>query len=115
VVYNAVPALIGVLPAPTVTTTAASAITTNGATLNGTINPNGLTTDASFEYGLDTSYGNTIASSTGLTGTSDVNVSGVIASGLSVNTQYNFRAVGTADATAYNGENLTFYTLANQP
>jgi hypothetical protein len=100
---------------PSVVTTAATAISTTGATLNGTINPSGQTIDASFEYGLTTSYGSTVSSTTGLTGTSATAVSGVIASGLSVNTLYNFRAVGTVDATIYNGNNLTFYTLANQP
>lgn len=99
---------------PSVTTSAATAITTSGATLNGSINPNGTTTDASFEYGLTTGYGNTASSTTGLTGNSPIAVSGT-ASGLSANTQYNFRAVGTVSGTPTNGSNLTFYTLANQP
>jgi len=38
---------------PTVTTAAATLITTSGATLNGTVNPNGLATNAHFEYGTD--------------------------------------------------------------
>jgi hypothetical protein len=37
--------------APTVTNEAASAITGNSATLNGTVNPNGLSTTYEFEYG----------------------------------------------------------------
>lgn len=38
--------------APTVSTKAASSITQTGATLNGEITPNGLTTEYHFEYGL---------------------------------------------------------------
>jgi len=38
---------------PTVTTNTATSITTNGAVLNGDVNPNGNATDAWFEYGTD--------------------------------------------------------------
>jgi len=38
---------------PTVDTTAATAVTTSGAVLNGNVNPNGYATDAWFEYGTD--------------------------------------------------------------
>ncbi len=45
---------------PTSVTGTASAITTNGATLSGTVNPNGANvTQAYFQYGLNTSYGAT--------------------------------------------------------
>jgi lysophospholipase L1-like esterase len=40
-------------PPPAVTTGAASAVTLTGATLNGTVNPNGAVTNAWFEYGED--------------------------------------------------------------
>ena len=39
-------------PTPSATTSAASNISTNSATLNGTANPNGFTASAHFEYGL---------------------------------------------------------------
>ena len=38
---------------PTVTTNAATSITTTSAVLNGDVNPNGYATDAWFEYGTD--------------------------------------------------------------
>jgi len=40
-------------PPPQVTTAPASAVTLEGATLNGSVNPNGAPTDAWFEYGDD--------------------------------------------------------------
>jgi hypothetical protein len=38
-------------PQPQVTTTAASFVTTTSASINGTVNPNGLPTGICFEYG----------------------------------------------------------------
>jgi hypothetical protein len=40
------------ISAPTVTTTAATNVTSNAATLNGTVNANGLSTTAWFQYGI---------------------------------------------------------------
>ena len=47
--------------APAVTTGAASAISTTGATLGGTVNPNGAATTYIFEYGTTTAYGSVTA------------------------------------------------------
>lgn len=101
--------------APTVTTVAATSIATNGATLNGTINANGTTTNASFEYGTSASYGSSVtASPSTVTGTSATSIAATIGS-LSPNTQYHYRAVGTVSAVPTNGSDMTFYTLANTP
>ncbi|HET9130950.1 MAG TPA: hypothetical protein VFO86_08385, partial [Terriglobia bacterium] len=43
--------------APTVTTNSASTVEATIATLNGTVNPNGATTEARFNYGTTGSYG----------------------------------------------------------
>ncbi len=100
---------------PTVTTTAATAISTTGADLNGTINANGTTTDASFEYGTTVAYGDTAtATPSTATGTTDTSISATIGS-LSVNTLYHYRAVGTVGGVPTNGNDLTFYTLAATP
>ena len=100
---------------PTVTTTAATAISTTGADLNGTINANGITTDASFEYGTTVAYGDTAtATPSSATGTSDTSISATIGS-LAANTLYHYRAVGTVSAVPTNGADLTFYTLAATP
>ena len=44
---------------PTVTTKPASSITQDSATLNCTVNPNGLNINVYFQYGLTTSYSTT--------------------------------------------------------
>ncbi|NDI98302.1 T9SS sorting signal type C domain-containing protein [Flavobacterium sp. LaA7.5] len=99
---------------PTVTTGTATNISTTGATLNGTINANGTSTTPSFQYGLTTSYGtNTTATPSPVTGSSATGIIRTI-TGLSVNTRYYFRAVGT-QSTATNGANASFWTLAAVP
>ena len=46
---------------PTVTTNAATAIAATGATQNGTVNSNGASTTVTFQYGLTTTYGSSVA------------------------------------------------------
>ncbi|MGC3960617.1 MAG: choice-of-anchor Q domain-containing protein [Verrucomicrobiota bacterium] len=94
---------------PILTTLPASGVTTNAATLNGTVNPLGITTMAYFQYGLTTSYGSTTAGQNPGTGNSAVAYSAPI-TGLSPGTTYQFRAVAsTADGLTY-GTNLSFTT-----
>jgi hypothetical protein len=101
-------------PAPTVVTLAATSITTSGATLNGTVNPNGGSTTARFDYGLTTSYSTQpTASPAPGSGTSPVAVSATI-TGLSCNTLYHFRVVGI-NANTTNGTDLTFTTASCPP
>ncbi|MFH0889294.1 MAG: putative Ig domain-containing protein [Planctomycetota bacterium] len=101
---------------PTCTTNPATNITYNSARLNGTVNPNGFFAIAYFNYGKTTSYGINNGYQL-IFGTNPVNVSATIA-GLSFNTLYNFRVVGTnANGTTY-GNDLTFTTpgiLPNAP
>jgi hypothetical protein len=100
---------------PTVTSTSASSIGTNTSTLNGSINANGFSTDASFEYGTTTSYGSSVsASPSTVTGSTATSISASISS-LDLNTQYHYRAVGTVSGTPTNGSDMTFYTLAATP
>jgi uncharacterized delta-60 repeat protein len=99
---------------PTVVTLAATSITASGATLNATVNPNGGSTTARFDYGLTTSYGSqATASPPPGSGTSPVAVSAVI-TGLSCNTLYHFRAVGIKGSDT-NGSDLTLTTAACPP
>jgi hypothetical protein len=104
-------------PAPTVTTTAATAISTTGATLNGSVNANGASTDVTFDYGTSSAYGtNAAGTPSPVTGTTATSVSLSVPSGtLTPNTQYNFRVVGASTAGTTNGSNLSFYTLAEAP
>jgi hypothetical protein len=95
---------------PSVTTIAASSISSTGALLNGSITANGANTAVTFQYGTSTSYGNTVtASQSPVTGNSATAVSYSI-SGLTPNTTYHFRVVGINTAGTSNGSDLTFTT-----
>ncbi|MFH0889255.1 MAG: hypothetical protein V1871_08630 [Planctomycetota bacterium] len=98
--------------APTVTTNPAINVTSNSVTLNGTVNPNGATTTAYFQWGLTASYGSSTTSQSIGSGTSNVNITANI-SGLSANTLYNFRLVATNSAGITNGANQTFTTTTS--
>ena len=104
---------IGTTPIPTTAT--ASAISTTGATLNGTVNANGSSTAVSFDYGVTNAYGTNVAGTpTPVTGSSATAVSAVI-SGLSPGTTYHFRVNGTSSQGAANGSDQTFTTSAIPP
>lgn len=93
--------------APTVTTVAASGISSSGATLNGTVNPNGSSTTAYFEYGATTNYGSSTPVQNIPTGTALVNVSAPL-SGLTSGATYHYRLVaGNAGGSAA-GTDLSF-------
>ena len=95
--------------APTVITGVAD-VTGNSATLNGTVNANGASTDVTFEYGTSATYGTTVnATQSPLTGSTDTAVSYPLASLLPNNT-YHFRAVGTNTGGTVNGLDATFTT-----
>ena len=92
-----------------VTTNTASYLTSSSATLNGTVNPGGLTTAVHFQYGTTTSYGH-VTPNKNYTGNTTQNVSANI-TGLTPNTTYHFRIVGTnSNGTTY-GNDGTFTTL----
>jgi hypothetical protein len=95
-------------------TGAATLVGELSATLNGTVNPNGGSTQAYFEYGTTTSYGNTSPSQDVGSGTSDVPVSQYV-SGLACATTYHFRAVGVNASGTTPGGDLTFMTTACKP
>ncbi len=99
--------------APTVTTNAANAITTTGATLNGTESSNNAATTATFDYGLTNAYGSsaTATQSPLATSASGSAVSKAI-TGLTCNTTYHFRAKGVNSAGTTNGSDTTFTTSA---
>jgi hypothetical protein len=99
-------------PPPEVTTGSATGITTTGATLNGTVNPNGANTTAYFQWGTTTAYGSTTASQNMGSGTTAVAIPGGGISGLSCNKTYHFRAVGTNSGGTTYGLDGTFATSA---
>ena len=96
--------------APTVITTAATAITTSGATVNGTVNANNTSTTVFFDYGLTVAYGTTVnAVPPTVTGTATTNVSAVL-TGLTTATTYHYRVRGVNSAGTTNGNDMTFLT-----
>ena len=97
------------IPAPSVTTTAASATTTTSATLNGTVNPNARATTYHFEYGPTVAYGSSTPNVLLPAGTTAVAVTAAL-SGLAPNTTFHARLVATSDAGTTNGADMTFTT-----
>lgn len=100
---------------PTVTTTAATMLSTNSATFNGSANANGFASTTSFEYGTSETFGTSIiATPSSLNNSVTTNIASSVSS-LSVNTNYFYRAVITTNQIAANGSTMSFWTLANVP
>ena len=101
---------------PTVSTSAASSITSTTATLNGTVNPNGVATTTWFEWGTSTTlatYSATPTQSIGK-GSSSVSISAAL-TGLVLGSTYNYRAVGQDSAGTVRGNIVSFKTSAPLP
>lgn len=92
---------------PAVVTTAATAVTTSGGTINGTINPNGLATTYHFEYGTTVSYGTNTSNLSAGAGTTTQSVSEVL-TGLTAGITYHYRLVGVNSDGTTNGADMTF-------
>ena len=95
--------------APSATTTAATALGATTATLNGTVNPNGLATDAWFEYGTDpglSTYASTLSVPIG-SGAVGVPIGSAL-SGLTTGTTYYFRVAGSNSSGTTRGDILNF-------
>jgi phosphodiesterase/alkaline phosphatase D-like protein len=100
---------------PTALTGEATNLTATGSTLNGIVNPNGLSTTVSFEYGHTSSYGQTIsAEQSPISGWSDVSVSAQLSELLS-DTTYHFRVTATSSVGTSWGDDNTFNTVRNAP
>jgi C1A family cysteine protease len=97
---------------PLATTTAASDISNNGATLNGMVNASNLPTTVTFEYGLTTSYGNTVNASPSIVNGSTNTAVRTILTGLLENTTYHFRVKAVNSMGTTYGTDLIFTTSA---
>ena len=95
---------------PVVTTNPATLIASFSATLNGSLDPHGLTTSVYFQYGTTTSYGSTTPMQS-QTGNTYRNISANISS-ISASTVYHFRIVATNSAGTRFGSDRTFTTLS---
>ena len=96
-------------PAPTATTTMATAVSSSAATLNGSVNPEDVPTTYYFQYGTTAAYGSkTAAQSAGSASTAQPAAAN--ASGLQASTTYHYRVVAvSAGGTVVGGDN-TFAT-----
>lgn len=99
---------ITLAPPPTVVTLAATGVAGTSATLNGTVNANGSSTAASFDYGLTIPYAsNVVGNPATVTGNSVTPINAALA-GLTNNSVYHFRAKGTNGTGTSYGNDLTF-------
>jgi hypothetical protein len=91
-----------------VTTGAAFDVGQTGATLAGSVDPQGLPTSVRFAYGLDTGYGS-LSVAQDVSGTDSVPFTAAV-SGLSPGTTYHYRAVATHAGGTSVGPDMTFTT-----
>lgn len=97
--------------APTVTTGAATSVAATGATLNGTVNPDGLDTTDYFQFGTTTSYDLQTSPTDAGSGTTNVALSAPV-NALQSATTYHYRLVAVnAQGTTY-GSDETLTTPA---
>jgi DNA-binding beta-propeller fold protein YncE len=96
---------------PTVTTGAASEVGGSTATLNGTVNPEGLNvSDCHFDYGTTTAYGQTASCEQVVgSGGGDVSVTAKLA-GLTAGSEYHFRLVACNSNGCAEGSDAGFST-----
>ena len=97
------------LSAPIAVTGTATGVSPSGATLNGSVDPNGRATTWYFEYGTSTSYGTRTAVKDAGSGASAVAVSAALAI-LARGRVYHYRLVASSDAGASRGADRTFAT-----
>jgi len=99
----------GTIP-PTAVTNAATGVSTNTATLHGTVNANNSSTTVTFQYSNSTDYNRTASASPGtVTGSTNTAVS-VTVSGLSPNMTYHFRVMAQSIGGTTYGADMTFTT-----
>ncbi|MCX6132214.1 MAG: SUMF1/EgtB/PvdO family nonheme iron enzyme [Ignavibacteriales bacterium] len=105
---QSVTAPVAQLP-PSVSTTAASAVSSNSATVSGSVNPNGLAATAYFEWGTSSTLStfSATASQSIVSGTSAVGITASL-TGLIPNTTYYYLAVGQNSAGMQKGAILSF-------
>jgi hypothetical protein len=96
---------------PSVITQPASGIASSQATLNGSVDPNGVSTTAYFEYGLSTGYGAAAPVINLGAGTNSMAASAVISS-LLPRTTYHFHLVALSAAGKTAGADASFTTTS---
>ncbi len=105
--------LLGSPAAPTVTTGSASSVLPASATVNGTVNPNGLDTNYLVEYGTSTAYGSEAPASVVDAGAGWSAVSASVPlSSLKPSTTYHFTIIAANSMGTASGSDATFTTGA---
>ena len=99
---------------PVVTTSAASSVTATAAQINGSVNPNGLSTIYHIDYGLAASYGSSTAAASAGSGSGAVQVH-VTLIGLAEGTVYHYCLVATNAGGTANGNDMTVTTGTQAP
>jgi phosphodiesterase/alkaline phosphatase D-like protein len=99
---------------PVVTTAAATSPANTTATLNGTVNPNGLDTQYAFQYGPTILYGLETTVTDAGSGTTDASVTANL-TGLQPGTTYHYRIIAISSGGTTAGTDLTFTTTGTAP
>lgn len=99
---------------PAASTEAAISVTETGATLQGTVSPNGHPTTYAFQYGTTTSYGQETSAQSPVEGSSGVSVS-VPVTGLAAGVTYHYRLVAKNEKGLAEGADRTFTTVSGAP
>ena len=101
------------LPLPFVTGLAATAVTGTGAIVHGTVNAWQNAVNASFEFGLDETYGSTAtATPAEITGMADTPVSAALTA-LRPGSTYHYRVVAECFGGVVRSSDMTFTTLSD--
>lgn len=99
---------------PTVVTGVADNLASDGARLNGTVNPEGIATTYQFDYGTTTGYGTSTTPASAGSGSSPVAESQTV-TGLAPSTLYHFRIQATNAGGTTLGADATFTTPCEDP
>lgn len=94
----------------TISTLPATDVTQTTATLNGSVNPNGKSTDTYFQYGPTTAYGFTTTTNAAGSGSSTLSISTAVTE-LPSQSTWHFRLVGVSEGRTIPGSDRTFTTL----
>jgi hypothetical protein len=95
-------------------TGAASAISTNAATISGSVNPRGAAAKVSFEFGTTTAYGQSTPVQTLPLGNTPATFTAQL-SGLAAGTTIHYRAVASTDFGTFTGADQTLTTTTPAP
>jgi|GEM_PF-6619639 len=101
-------------PPPSVSTGSASNVSDSGATLSGSVNPNGQQTSYAFQWGPTAGYGHETPLTSAGAGTSASAVSATL-SGLASGSTYHFRIIAMSSAGTSVGSDATFTTQGTPP